>query len=179
MNIYRWSFNKYLKEEICDDHQPLINNALVTKGGKDLIKMEDIPEVDFGIHFDLETLREINENIEILDEDNVEENKKRTAKLLDRLKRNRPVPSTDACECRVKIARFTEEAQSFRSFKSFLKYSIINVKNNTLDRLNATSHLYENININNAEIRKQMKAANPRKNYLLNDSTVLLRQKLN
>ena len=177
-NIYRWSYNKYLKEEICNNHQPLINNSLVTKGGKDLIKLEDLPEVDFGVHFDLETLHEINENIEILDEDNIRENKKRTEKLLARLKLKRPVPTTDECECRDKIARFTEERQSFKKFKSFLKKSIINVKNNTLDRLNATSRFYQNINMNNAEIKKQIKAANPRKNYLLNDRTVLLRQKI-
>ena len=178
IKIFRWTYCEYLKKEICFEHQPLINNDLATKKAGNLIKKDNVPEIDLGVHFDLAALKEINENIEILDEENAEENKNRTAKLLARLKRNCPIPENDECECRSKIARFTEPKQSFKNLKSFLKTSIVDVKNNTVVRLNATNLFYENINMNNTEIKKQMKAANPHKNCLLKNSAVLLHQKI-
>ena len=177
-NIYRWTYNRYLEENICFNHQPIVNNHLVTKGRNDIIKIEDLPEVDFGIHLDLEALKEIDENITILDEENAQENEDITTKLLDRLKRKRPVPEKEGCECRFKIARLNDTKQFSNKFKTFLKTSIINAKNNTVNRLSATNFLYQNINMSDAEIKKQMKAANPRKNCLLNNCAVLLRQKI-
>ena len=68
----------------------------------------------FGIHLDLEAQKEIDENINILDEENAEENKEIAAKLFERLKRKRPVPEKEDCECQSKIARFNEAKQSFK-----------------------------------------------------------------
>ena len=58
-------------------------------------------------------LKEIEENFEILDKENIKENKEHTANLLARLKRNRPIPVNEECECRSKITSFTEAKHSF------------------------------------------------------------------
>ena len=73
---------------------------------------------------------------------------------------------------------FNDPNNSFKKFKTLLKSNILEVKENTVNRLNASNLLYEEIVMNNGEIKKQMKAANPRKNCLLNERCVLLRQKI-
>ena len=176
--IFAWVYCEFLDKEICTNHQPLINNRNVIKNTKRLIKREELPEVDFGPNFDFETLKELKENVETLDVDNVKVNKIRTANLLARLKRVWPNPEKEDIECRSKIDRFTEEKQSFKNFKKFLKSIISNAGNNTVNRINASDRLYGKIDMNNMDVKKQLKSANPRKNRLLNDRSVLLRQKI-
>ena len=178
IKIYKWTYDKFLEKEICLDHQPLINNRRAVTNGKCLIKMEDVPEVDFGPDLDVKTLKEMEENLEMLDEENVEENRKLTANLLSRLKRNRPLPENEACECRSKIRALKEAKNSFKNFKTFLRSVIIKVENNTVNRLSASTFLYEKINMNNSSLLRQLKAANPQRNCLLNARCTLLRQKI-
>ena len=99
----------------------------MVKNTKNLIKKEDVPEVDLGPYLDLETLKEIDENIELLDEDNAKQNAELTANLLRRLKRTVPLPENEVCDCRLKMRSFMEENKSFKNFKNFLKSNIIKV----------------------------------------------------
>ena len=178
IKIYRWTYDDFLKKEICMNHQPLINNRRVLKNGKNLIKLEDIPEVDFGSDLDIETLKEMEINLEMMDEENLDLNKELTADLFRRLKRNRPLPENEACECRLKIRALNDAKSSFKNFKMFLRSSIIRVEDNTVNRVSASTFLYDKVNINNSSLLRQLKATNPRQNYLLNARCVLLRQKI-
>ena len=178
VKIFRWTWDKFLDKEVCFNHQPLINNRLVVKNTKILIKKDDVPEVDFGPYLDFETLREVEENIKLLDEDNAKQNAELTANLLRLLKRTVPLPENVVCDCRSKMRSFMDENKSFKNFKTFLKSNIIKVGDQTVNRLSASTFLYKDININFAALRKQLKAANPRQNCLLNDRLILLRQKI-
>ena len=178
IKIFKWTWKEFLKKEICFNHQPLINNPGVVKSQKEIIKWDEVPEVDFGPYFDLEALKEIEENVEVMDEDNSEFNSKLTANLLRRLKRSVPLPENEVCECRSKMLSFMEEKNSFKNFKSFLKTTTVKVGDQTVNRLSASTFLYTNINMNFAALRKQLKAANPRQNCLLNSRLILLRQKI-
>ena len=71
-----------------------------------------------------------------------------------------------------------DENKSFKNFKNFLKSNIIKVGDQTVNRLSASTILYKDVNINFAALLKQLKAANPRQNCLLNDRLILLRQKI-
>ena len=82
IKIYRWEYGKLLEKEICWDRQPLINNRGMVISANAIIKKEDIPEVDLGPYFDVETLEELKDNVEILDEEIKEKNKELTANLL-------------------------------------------------------------------------------------------------
>ena len=178
IKIFKWTWNEFLKSEICFNHQPLINNSNVVRTQKEIIKWEDVPDVDFGPYFDLETLKEMEDNLEILDKDNAEQNAELTENLLRRLKRTVPSLENDPCECRAKMCSLMEEKNSFRNFKSFLKTTILKVGKQTINRISASTFLFTNINMNFAVLRKQLKAANPRRNCLLNNRLILLRQKI-
>ena len=164
--------SKHPQKKVCFDHQPLLNNKLITKPGK-MIRKEQLPEVDLGPITNVKALKE--SGIEIFS-DNDEVNKSLTRKIFLSLTPvdQRNLPDCDV-DCRPPMESLIFSKKSANDIIRCLWFS------NKLDtgiKVKAALSAYTGEIMNQQNIDEQMKMSNPKSNLLLNDRCTLLRMKI-
>ena len=170
--ILEWVVQNVLKKKVCYDHQPLIDNKLVTKPGK-VIKKEELPDVDFGLITDVKALRE--SRIEIFGGRN-KINKNLTSKIFLKLTPTSP-PNLPECDddCRPPI----RSLMASRKFANDITRCLLfGYKLDTGIKVKASLSTYTNEIMSQPNFENHMKMSNPKGNFLLNDRCALLRMKI-
>ena len=139
-----------------------------------MIKIEDLPEFDFGDTTDVRALKE--NRIEIFGNYD-ERTKSLTRKIFRNLNLN---AARNFTECDEHRCRRPMEDIIFRKnfMKDIIRSAFFNERIDTGSKVEATMSAYLGRNMNQQNIKNHLRMSNPKNNFLLNDRCTLLRLKI-
>ena len=167
-----WTVQNILKNKICFDHQPFIDNKRIMKPGK-MLKIEKLPEIDFGPIVNVKAQKEY--KVEIFGGDD-ELNKILTRKIFFNFI---PVEQRKFPECGEDCRPPMNSLMFSKKFANgIIQCLLLGEKLDTGIKVKAAMAAYTCEIMDQPYFKNHTKMSNPKSNFQVNDRCSLLRLKI-